>query len=158
MGTKLGRPCLRSHAVRGMLIKVGNYGYGALAVLFSGFHSVTVWFVVHLNFHVDKQPVMGICSSLMDTALLAIAVKVSKSRNNSTTKPLIQNSPILVQDNTVLSLHCTFQSLIFNDCGDMWNSYLTEWLTHLQTHTMTTICLWGSAHWGITTRQSQCSK
>ena len=60
----------------------------------------------------------GICSSL-DSGLLATAVKVSKSRHNSTIKLLIQNPPILFQDNTALSLHCTFQALIFSARGDM---------------------------------------
>ena len=46
-----------------------------------------------LNCHVDKQPVVGICSSL-DSGLLATAMEVSKSYHNSTIKPLM------------LSLHC----------------------------------------------------
>ena len=37
-------------------------------------------------------------------------------RHNLITKPLIQNSPIIVfQDIIALSLHCTFQSLIFSE-------------------------------------------
>ena len=76
---------------------------------------------------------------LLDSKLLTTAIKVSKSHHNSTTKPLIQNSPILFQDNTVLSLHCTFQSLIFSDHRDVWtaiswNNSLTHkhtwWLLH----------------------------
>ena len=71
----------------------------------------------------------GICS-LLDSGLLATAVKVSKSCHNSTIKLLIQNPSISFQDNTAISLHCKFQALIFSDHGENANSYLAEWLTH----------------------------
>ena len=67
----------------------------------------------------------GICSSL-DSGLLATAVEVSKSCHNSTIKLLIKNPSILFQDNTVISLHCTFQALIFSDRGENANNYLAE--------------------------------
>ena len=100
-----------------------------------------------LNCHVDKQPVLrdlffaGLCTAGNSRQ------GVGKSRHNSTTKPLIQNSSILFQDSSVLSLHCTFQSLTFSDCGDMRNSYLAEWLTNTHGDYR------GSAHRGITTIQ-----
>ena len=76
----------------------------------------------------------GICSSL-DSGLLATAVEVSKSRHNSTIKLLIQNSPISFQDNTALSLHCTFQALIFSTRGDMRTAISrNDSLSHKQTH------------------------
>ena len=52
--------------------------------------------------------------------------------HNSTIKSLIQNSPILFQDNIALSLHCTFQSLMFSDCGENANS-----ISRNDTHTHT---------------------
>ena len=126
-----------------------NLGCVALAVSFSGFHSsrrlncCTDWTVMLIS-----SLLWGICSSL-DSGLLATAIEVSKSRHNSTTKLLIQNPPISFQDNAVLSLHSTFQSLIFSDGGENPNSYLMEWPTHSLTHTTTTVCLQGSAHQGI---------
>ena len=147
---KLGR----AFSARGAwYAEVGNLGCVALALSFSGFHSgrrlicCTAWTVMLIS-----SLLWRICSSL-DSGLLATVVTVSKSCHNSTTKPLIQNSPILFQDNTAVSLHCTFQFLIFIDCRDMQNNYLTEWHTHTHTHThmTTTVCLWGSAHWDITT-------
>ena len=88
-----------------------------------------------LNCHVDKQPVVK-------DLFFAGFWTAGNSRHgeqitghNLTTKPLIQNLPILFQDNTAVSLHCTFQSLIFINCGDMRNNYLTESHTHSLTHT-----------------------
>ena len=55
----------------------------ALAVLFSEFHSAWLLsdLLYRLNCHVDKQPVVGICSS-MDSGLLATDIKMSKSHHN----------------------------------------------------------------------------
>ena len=134
MGAKI-RPRLQLHARGPWYAEEGNLGCVALAVSFSGFHSgcrlicCTDWTVMLIS-----SLLWRICSSL-DSGLLATVVMVSKSRHNSTTKPLIQNSPILFEDNTALSLHCTFQSLIFRDCGDTRNSYLAEWLTYSLTNT-----------------------
>ena len=91
--------------------------------------------------------------SPLDTGLLATAIKVSKSRHNSTTKSLIQHSPILFQDNIALSLHCTFQSLMFSDGREIANSIsrndtLTRSLTH--THNDYRMPSVGSAQRGIT--------
>ena len=61
------------------------------------------------------------CYSL-DSGLLATAIEVSKLRHNLTIKLLIQNPTISFQDSTVMSLHCTFQSLIFSDCRENANS------------------------------------
>ena len=113
----------------------GNLGCVALAVSFSGFHSgcrlicCTDWTVMLIS-----SLLWRICSSL-DSGLLATAVKVSKSRHNSTLKSLIQNSPIQFQDNIALSLHCTFQSLNVQWVRRKCEQYLAEWLTHSHTHT-----------------------
>ena len=95
----------------------------------------------------------GICSSL-DSGLLATAVEVSKSCHNSTIKLLIKNPSILFQDNTVISLHCTFQALIFSDRGENANNYLAEWHTH------TRRLPYGSRlrPYGITKERSLCFK
>ena len=108
-----------------------------LAVTFSGYHSgchliCCIDWTVMLN----SSLLWGICSSL-DSGLLASTVEVSKSCHNSTIKLLIQNPPISLQDNTVLSLHCKFQALIFSDRGENANSYLAEWLTYSLTHLLT---------------------
>ena len=73
--------------------------------------------------------------SSLDSGLLATTIEVSISLHNSTAKPLIQNSPIQFQNNTA---HCTFQSLILSNRGDMrtaisWNDSLTHSLTHKHT-------------------------
>ena len=149
MGAKLGYTfnCMRWYA------EEGNLGCVALAVSFSGFHSsrhlicCTDWTVMLIN-----SLLWGICS-LLDSGLLATAVKVSKSLHNSTIKSLIQNSPILFQDNIALSLHCTFQSLMFSDCRENANSILWKWHTHSHTSTHThndyRMPLAGSAHQSI---------
>ena len=43
---------------------------------------------------------------------------------------------------TTLCLHSNFQRLVFSACQEISG-------TELHTHTMTTVCLWGSAHQGI---------
>ena len=100
-----------------------------------------------VQIQVGKQLFWAACLST-DSGQRKTVVKVSKSRHNSTIKSLIQNSPILFQDNIALSLHCTFQSLMFSDHGENANSISrNDTLTH--THTTTTVCLRGSAHRGI---------
>ena len=97
-----------------------NLGWVALAVSFSQFHlgrHLICCTNYGLNCHDDKQPVVWNLF-LAGLGLLATAVEVSKSRHNLTIKLLTQNPPISFQDNTTLSLHCTFQSLIFSDHGD----------------------------------------
>ena len=70
------------------------------------------------------------------TALLVYCHYVG--RHNLTTKPLIQNSPIIVfQDNIVLSLHCTFQLLIFSEICKQLSCKMTPALTHSLTNTHT---------------------
>ena len=69
-----------------------------------------------------------------------------KSCHNSTIKPLIQNPPISFQDNVALSLHCTFQNLIFSG-REEWalERFLRK---HTQTHD--DYCMpQGSAHRGL---------
>ena len=110
------RLCLQLQKVHGML-KLRLCSFGSLVLL----RSLANW-LYRLNCHVDKKPVVGVCSSL-DSGLLSMVIKVSKSHHNSTIKPLIQNSPILFQDNIALSFYCTFQSLIFSNRGQNANSY-----------------------------------
>ena len=87
---------------------------------------------------------------MLDSGLLATAVKVSKSCHNSTIKSLIQNSPILFQDNIAISLHCTFQPLMFSDCRENANSISRiDTLTHTHTHDDYHMPPVGSAHRGI---------
>ena len=124
------RPCLQLHVVK-WYAEEGNLDCVALAVSFSGFHSgrrlicCTDWTVMLIS-----SLLWEICSSL-DSGLLETAVKVSKSCHNSIIKSLIQNSPNLFQDNIALSLHCTFQSLMFSDCRENVNSILqNDTLTH----------------------------
>ena len=97
---------------------------------------------------------------MLDSGLLATAVKVSKSCHNSTIKSLIQNSPILFQDNITISLHCTFQSLMFSNGGENANSISrNDTLTHSHTHTHNDYCMppVGSAHRGIINVHEQCN-
>ena len=132
-------------------------GCVSLAVSFSGFHlsrsliCCTDWTVMLIS-----NLLWGICSSL-DSRLLATAVKVSKSCHESTTKPLILNSPILFQDNTAIILHCMFQFLIISDRCDMWTAISqNDWLTHSQTHNY---CKALGLHWAIiTVHQIQCTQ
>ena len=134
VGAKLGHAFICAHSP--WYAEEGNLCCVALAVSFSGFHSsrhlicCTDWTVMLIS-----SLLWGICSSL-DSGLLATAVKVSKSRHNSTIKSLIQNSPILFQDKIALSLHCTFQPLVFSDCWENVNSISqNDTLTHSLTHT-----------------------
>ena len=120
-------------------------GCKALMCLFSRFHwGCRLSCSIGGSFK-EKGSSLWTAYSSLDSGLPTMAVKVSKSRNNSITKPLVQNSPISFEDNIALSLHCTFQSLIFSGCEDTRDSFLAEWLTnsltHLQTHTTTTVCL-----------------
>ena len=116
------------------------------------FTRVAVYLVIQIVLSSWEAVCCGLASSSNDSGQWKSAVKVSKSRHNSTTKLLIQNPPISFQDNTALSLHSTFQSLIFSYGWENANSYLAEWQTHLLTHTTTTVCLRGSAHRGIKTQ------
>ena len=61
-----------------------------------------------------------------------------QSRHNSTIKLLIQNSPISFQDNTAISLHCTFQSLIF---GNRWDIRTTISQNEILTNTHNNYCM-----------------
>ena len=72
---------------------------------------------------ISMQPVEGDCSSL-DSRLLATAIEVSKTHHNLT---INQNSPIIIlfQHDIALSLHYMFHLLIFSNCGENANGYIT---------------------------------
>ena len=96
-----------------------------------------------LNCHDDQQPVVGFVLRWT----LDCWEQPFMWANQSTIKPLIQSSPILFPDDK-LALHVSvlnFQQLLL--CMRYAKIYLMEWFTYK--HTMTTICLWGSANWGI---------
>ena len=100
-----------------------NLGCVVLAVPFNGLHLYcrSQSDLLHrLNCHVDKQPAVGDLF-LLDSRLLETAIEESKSHHNSTIKLLIKIHQFYFKMHNVniaLSLHCSFQALIFSDHGE----------------------------------------
>ena len=90
--------------------KLGLCSFGSLILWISPWSPSDLLY--RFNCHVDKQPIVGD----LDSGLLATVAE--------TIKPVIQDALLLFQDNIALSLHCTFQPLIFSDHGENANSYM----------------------------------